>query len=160
MSKYKIEIYQFIDRYGKHHEGSAKEIHDKTGVKLPTIYAYGHKLGTRWLELQVYSKIKRESFVGNIEGAAEFLNLSKTYRIADALKRGGKMRDYNVALTGEVIFETTTPRVDKYEQVGVKPTSIVGRVKIKTQYSHKPVPMSEYGKQLFEWSTRHLRRDA
>lgn len=168
MSKFKLNVYAFKDRNGKRHEGTVKEISKATGVSENYIYDNSDLIGAYWEEFEAYDKINKREIFGNIDEVTEALGLSSNYSIRNALKRGGDLRDYKVKLTGKKIFvseeDSMIVKRTHKERFAPIPSRDEQREQIKVfknvpakQVEWKP---SDYVRDLFEHSTRHLRRDA
>ena len=140
-----------MEHKGETLRGTSQELVERTGLSMVTVRSRAINVGIRHAEIEAYDKLTRKTFKGDLESVKEFLNLSLSSTIRSAFKRGGNMRDYKVRVTGEGIF---VPIV-KVEPI--KKNSVTTNEQVR---KHKPVPMSEYAQQLFEHSTRHLRRDA
>lgn len=148
-NKYKFKLYEYTNSKGKTFTGTSKEIIKKASISSVTLYSYGEPIGSRCAEIKAYDKRTKETYYGTVEEIMEHMNISNYTTITNALQRGGNMLKYRFELTGEWLFVPDESYVPKN----------------KCKYGDKPkrqpvTPMSEYGKQLFEWSTRHLRRDA
>lgn len=148
-NKYKFKLYEYTNSKGKTFTGTSKEIIKKASISSVTLYSYGEPIGSRCAEIKAYDKRTKETYYGTVEEIMEYMDISKYTTITNALQRGGNMLKYRFELTGEWLFvpdESYVPK-NKRKQVD-KP-------------KRQPVtPMSNYGKQLFEHSTKHLRRDA
>lgn len=131
--------------------GTSQELVERTGLSMVTVRSRSINVGVRHAEIEAYNKLTRKTFKGDLESVKEFLNLSLSSTIRSAFKRGGDMRDYKVRVTGEGIFVPT----EKVEPI--KRDSVITNEQVR---KNKPVPMSRYAQELFEWSTKHFRRDA
>lgn len=154
MSTYRLTVYEY-NRDGETHIGTRDELTEITGVAQGNLYLYTVKIGTRHMKLKAVNKKTGEVHYGTLSDLAKKTNLNfNTIREA-VTQREGNMRNYTVTPTGQHIVEM----LNGQRKTTVKPKAhnVVDRTVPKRQ----PVtPMSEYGLELLEWSTRHLRRDA
>lgn len=154
MSTYRLTVYEY-NRDGETYVGTRDELTEITGVAQGNLYLYTVKIGTRHMKLKAVHKKTGEVHYGTLSDLAKKTKLNfNTIREA-VTQREGNLRDYTVTPTGQHIVEM----LNGQRKTTVKPKAhnVVDRTVPKRQ----PVtPMSKYGKQLFEHSTRHLRRDA
>lgn len=149
-NKYKFKLYEYTNSKGKTFTGTSKEIMKKAGISSVTLYSYGEPIGSRCAEIKAYDKRTKETYYGTVEEIMEYMNISNYTTITNALQRGGNMLKYRFELTGEWLFVPDESYVPKNKRKQVE----------KSKRKQPVTPMSDYGKQLFEHSTRHLRRDA
>lgn len=149
-NKYKFKLYEYTNSKGKTFTGTSKEIMKKAGVSSVTLYSYGEPIGSRCAEIKAYDKRTKETHYGTVEEIMEHMDIANYTTITNALQRGGNMLKYRFELTGEWLFVPDESYVPKNKRKQVE----------KPKRKQPVTPMSEYGKQLFEHSTRHLRGDA
>ena len=154
MSTYRLTVYEY-NRDGEIHVGTQDELTEITGVAKGNLYLYTVKIGTRHMKLKAVHKKTGEVHYGTLADLAKKTKL-KLSTIREAVtQREGNMQNYTVTPTGQYIIELLngqrkTTGKPKEHNIVEKPTP-----------KRQPVtPMSEYWKDMFEWSTRHLRRDA
>ena len=154
MSTYRLTVYEY-NRDGEIHVGTQDELTEITGVAKGNLYLYTVKIGTRHMKLKAVHKKTGEVHYGTLSDLAKKTKL-KSSTIREAVtQREGNMRNYTVTPTGQHIVEL----LNGQRKTTGKPKAhnVVDRTVPKRQ----PVtPMSEYWKDMFELSTRHLRRNA
>lgn len=154
MSTYRLTVYEY-SRDGEIHVGTQDELTEITGVAKGNLYLYTVKIGTRHVKLKAVNKKTGEVHYGTLSDLAKKTKLSLSAIREAVTQREGNMRNYTVTPTGQHIVEL----LNGQRKTTGKPK--VQKVVEKTTPKRQPVtPMSEYAKQLFEHSTRHLRRDA
>ena len=154
MSTYRLTVYEY-NRDGETHIGTRDELSEITGVAKGNLHLYTVKIGTRHMKLKAVNKKTGEVHYGTLADLAKKTKLNfNTIREA-VTQREGNMQNYTVTPTGQHIIElfngqrktTGKPKAHKVVERNVP--------------ERQPVtPMSEYWKDMFERSTRHLRRDA
>lgn len=149
-NKYKFKIYEYTNSKGKTFTGTSKEIIKKAGISSVTLYSYGEPIGSRCAEIKAYDKRTKETHYGTVEEIMEHMDIANYTTITNALQRGGNMLKYRFELTGEWLFVPDESYVPKNNRKQVE----------KPKRKRPVTPMSDYAQQLFEHSTRHLRRDA
>ena len=154
MSTYRITVYEY-NRDGEIHVGTQDELTEITGVAKGNLYLYTVKIGTRHLKLKAVHKITGETHYGTLSDLAKKTKL-KPGTIREAVtQRKGNLQNYTVTPTGQYIVEM----LNGQRKTTGKPKA--QNVVDRTVPERQPVtPMSDYWKYMFEWSTRHLRRDA
>ena len=147
---FKKNVYEFI-RGNVIEIGTADELEKLTGVKQSDQNRFSKKIGIRHIKVRAEHREHGDVYYGTLEELEEVIGI-KVNTMRNAInKRNGEVSNYILKDTGEYIID--------YIRVPMKPID-QPQAKKKSERTYKPVPMSEYGKQLFEWSTRHLRRDA
>lgn len=149
-NKYKYKLYEYTNRKGETFTGTSKEIMKKAGISSVTLYSYGEPIGSRCAEIKAYDKRTKETYYGTVEEIMDYMDISLYTTVTNALMRGGNMLNYKLELTGEWLFipdESYSPKNKRKQDA-------------KPKRKQPVTPMSEYAQQLFEHSTRHLRRDA
>ena len=154
MSTYRLTVYEY-NRDGEIHVGTRDELTEITGVAKGNLHLYTVKIGTRHMKLKAVHKETGEVHYGTLEDLAKKTNL-KLSTIREAVThREGNMQNYTVTPTGQHIVELFNGQ--RKTTGKTKAQNVVDR----TVPERQPVtPMSDYWKYMFEWSTRHLRRDA
>ena len=154
MSTYRITVYEY-NRDGEIHVGTQEELTEITGVAKGNLYLYTVKIGTRHMKLKAVHKITGEAHYGTLSDLAKKTKL-KPGTIREAVtQREGNMQNYNVTPTGQYIVEM----LNGQRKTTGKPKA--QNVVDRTVPERQPVtPMSKYWKDMFELSTRHLRRNA
>lgn len=154
MSTYRLTVYEY-NRDGEIHVGTQDELTEITGVAKGNLYLYTVKIGTRHMKLKAVNKKTGEVHYGTLPDLVKKTKLSLSTIREAVTKRGGNTRNYTVTPTGQYIIEMLNGQ--RKTTGKPKAQNVVDRTVPKRQ----PVtPMSEYWKYMFEWSTRHLRRDA
>ena len=153
MSTYRLSVYEY-NRDGEIHVGTQDELTEITGVAKGNLYLYTVKIGTRHMKLKAVHKITGEVHYGTLEDLAKKTKL-KSSTIREAVtQREGNMQNYTVTPTGQYIVEMFNGQ--RKTTGKPKEQNVVDR----TVPKYQPVtPMSDYWKDMFVLSTRHLRRD-
>ena len=154
MSTYRLTVYEY-NRDGETYIGTRDELTEITGVAKGNLYLYTVKIGTRHMKLKAVHKKTGEVHYGTLSDLAKKTKLNfNTIREA-VTQREGNMLNYTVTPTGQHIIELFNGQrktTDKPKEHNVVE---------KTVKKRQPVtPMSKYWQDMFEQSTRHLRRDA
>ena len=154
MSTYRLTVYEY-NRDGEIHVGTQDELTEITGVAKGNLHLYTVKIGTRHMKLKAVHKETGETHYGTLADLAKKTKL-KSSTIREAVtQREGNMQNYTVTPTGQHIVEL----LNGQRKITGKPKA--HNVVERNVPERQPVtPMSEYWKDMFEWSTRHLRRDA
>ena len=154
MSAYRISVYEY-NRDGEIHVGTQDELTEITGVAKGNLHLYSEKIGTRNMKLKAVHKKTGEVHYGTLADLAKKTKL-KLSTIREAVtQREGNMQNYTVTPTGQYIVEMLNGQRKTTGEPKVQ--NVVDR----TVPERQPVtPMSEYWKDMFVLSTRHLRRDA
>ena len=154
MSTYRITVYEY-NRDGEIHVGTREELSEITGVAQGNLHLYTVKAGTRHMKLKAVHKITGEVHYGTLSDLSKKTKLRLDTIRAAVTEREGNMQNYTVTPTGQYIVEL----LDGQRKTTGKPKA--HNVVDRTVPERQPVtPMSDYWKYMFEWSTRHLRRDA
>ena len=154
MSTYRLTVYEY-NRDGETHVGTRDELTEITGVAQGNLYLYTVKIGTRHMKLKAVHKETGEVHYGTLADLAKKTKLRLDTIRAAVTEREGNMQNYTVTPTGQYIVEL----LDGQRKTTGNPKT--HNVVEKTVPKRQPVtPMSEYWKDMFELSTRHLRRDA
>ena len=154
MSTYRITVYEY-NRDGETYIGTRDELSEITGVAKGNLHLYTVKIGTRHLKLKAVHKKTGEVHYGTLADLAKKTKLRLDTIRAAVTEREGNMQNYTVTPTGQYIVEMLNGQRKTTGEP--KAQNVVDRTVPKRQ----PVtPMSSYWKDMFEWSTRHLRRDA
>ena len=147
---FKKNVYEFI-RGNVVEIGTADELEKLTGVKQSDQNRFSKKIGIRHIKVRAEHKEHGDVYYGTLEELEEVIGI-KVNTMRNAInKRNGEVSNYILKDTGEYIID--------YIRVPMKPI-YQPQAKKKTECTRETVPMSEYAQQLFEHSTRHLRRDA
>ena len=154
MSTYRLTVYEY-NRDGEIHVGTRDELSEITGVAKGNLYLYTVKIGTRHVKLKAVHKKTDEVHYGTLSDLAKKTKL-KLSTIREAVThREGNMQNYTVTPTGQYIIEMFNGQ--RKTTGKPKAQNVVDRTVPEPQ----PVtPMSQYWKDMFELSTRHLRRNA
>ena len=154
MSTYRLTVYEY-NRDGETYIGTRDELSEITGVAQGNLYLYTVKIGTRHMKLKAVNKKTGEVHYGTLSDLAKKTKL-KLSTIREAVtQREGNMQNYTVTPTGQHIIEM----LNGQRKTTGKPEA--PNVVDRTVPERQPVtPMSEYWKDMFELSTRHLRREA
>ena len=154
MSTYRLTVYEY-NRDGETYIGTRDELAEITGVAKGNLYLYTVKIGTRHMKLKAVHKKTGEVHYGTLADLAKKTKLNfNTIREA-VTQREGNMLNYTVTPTGQHIIELSNGQ----RKTTGKPET--HKVVDRTVPKRQPVtPMSEYWKDKFELTTRHLRRDA
>lgn len=154
MSTYRLTVYEY-NRDGETYIGTRDELTEITGVAQGNLYLYTVKIGTRHMKLKAVHKKTGEVHYGTLADLAKKTKL-KLSTIREAVtQREGNMQNYTVTPTGQYIVEMFNGQ--RKTTGKPKTQNVVDR----TVPERQPVtPMSKYWQDMFEQSTRHLRRDA
>ena len=157
MSTYRLTVYEY-NRDGETYIGTRDELAEITGVAKGNLYLYTVKIGTRHMKLKAVHKKTGEVHYGTLADLAKKTKLNfNTIREA-VTQREGNMMNYTVTPTGQHIIELSN---GQRKTTGKPEAPETHKVVDRTEQKRQPVtPMSEYWKDMFELSTRHLRRDA
>ena len=154
MSTYRITVYEY-NRDGEIHVGTREELSEITGVAQGNLHLYTVKAGTRHMKLKAVHKITGEVHYGTLSDLSKKTKLRLDTIRAAVTEREGNMQNYTVTPTGQYIVEL----LDGQRKTTGKPKA--QNVVDRTVPERQPVtPMSEYWKDMFERSTRHLRRES
>lgn len=154
MNTYRISVYEY-NRDGEIHVGTQDELTEITGVAKGNLHLYTVKIGTRHMKLKMVNKKTGETHYGTLPDLVKKTKLSLSTIREAVTKREGNMQNYTVTPTGQYIVEM----LNGQRKTTGKPKA--QNVVDRTVPERQPVtPMSDYWKDMFEWSTRHLRRDA
>ena len=154
MSTYRLTVYEY-NRDGEIHVGTRDELTEITGVAKGNLHLYTVKIGTRHMKLKAVHKKTGEVHYGTLADLAKKTKL-KLSTIREAVtQREGNMQNYTVTPTGQHIVEL----LNGQRKTTGKPKA--HNVVDRTVPERQPVtPMSKYWRDMFELTTRHLRRDA
>ena len=154
MSTYRLTVYEY-NRDGETYIGTRDELSEITGVAQGNLYLYTVKVGTRHMKLKAVHKKTGEVHYGTLADLAKKTKL-KLSTIREAVtQREGNMQNYTVTPTGQHIVEL----LNGQRKITGKPKA--HNVVERNVPERQPVtPMSDYWKDMFELSTKHLRRDA
>lgn len=154
MSTYRLSVYEY-NRDGETHIGTQDELTEITGVAKGNLYLYTVKIGTRHMKLKAVHKITGEVHYGTLADLAKKTKL-KPGTIREAVtQREGNLQNYTVTPTDQYIVELFNGQ--RKTTGKPKARNVVDR----TVPERQPfTPMSKYWRDMFELSTRHLRRDA
>ena len=154
MSTYRLTVYEY-NRDGEIHVGTREELSEITGVAQGNLHLYTVKAGTRHMKLKAVHKITGEVHYGTLSDLSKKTKLRLDTIRAAVTEREGNMQNYTVTPTGQFIVEL----LDGQRKITGKPKA--HNVVEENVPERQPVtPMSKYWQDMFEWSTRHLRRDA
>ena len=154
MSTYRLTVYEY-NRDGEIHVGTREELSEITGVAQGNLHLYTVKAGTRHMKLKAVHKKTGEVHYGTLADLAKKTKLRLDTIRAAVTEREGNMQNYTVTPTGQYIVEL----LDGQRKTTGK--SKAQNVVDRTVPERQPVtPMSKYWQDMFEQSTRHLRRDA
>ena len=154
MSTYRITVYEY-NRDGEIHVGTREELSEITGVAQGNLHLYTVKAGTRHMKLKAVHKITGEVHYGTLSDLSKKTKLRLDTIRAAVTEREGNMQNYTVTPTGQFIVEL----LDGQRKTTGKPKA--HKVVDRTVPERQPVtPMSEYWKDMFKQTTRHLRRNA
>ena len=154
MSTYRLTVYEY-NRDGETHIGTRDELTEITGVAQGNLYLYTVKIGTRHMKLKAVHKKTGEVHYGTLADLAKKMKLNFSTIRAAVTHREGNMQNYTVTPTGQHIVEL----LNGQRKTTGKPKA-QNVVDITVPERQPVTPMSEYWKDMFELSTRHLRRDA
>lgn len=135
--EYKTQLNQVI--------GTAEEIARIIGIKEKSIFNHSEIIGYKYPEVKAVDLNTSETFYGTADEVTEFTGLTH-FRITKILRHNNKSPNWKLSYTGKY--------VDGAYKWSKKPDE---PQKSESTDSRQAVPMSDYGKELFEWSTRHLR---
>ena len=154
MSTYRITVYEY-NRDGEIHVGTREELSEITGVAQGNLHLYTVKAGTRHMKLKAVHKKTGEVHYGTLADLAKKTKLRLDTIRAAVTEIEGNMQNYTVTPTGQYIVEL----LDGQRKTTGKPKAqnVVDRT---VPERHPVTPMSEYWKDMFERSTRHLRRES
>ena len=160
MSTYRITVYEY-NRDGEIHVGTREELSEITGVAQGNLHLYTVKAGTRHMKLKAVHKITGEAHYGTLSDLAKKTKL-KPGTIREAVtQREGNLQNYTVTPTGQHIIELSNGQRKTTGKPEAPETPEAHNVVDKTVQKRQPVtPMSKYWKDMFELTTRHLRRNA
>ena len=154
MSTYRLSVYEY-NRDGEIHVGTQDELTEITGVAKGNLHLYSEKIGTRHMKLKAVNKKTGEVHYGTLPDLVKKTKLSLSTIREAVTKREGNMQNYIVTPTGQYIVEL----LNGQRKITGKPKA--QNVVERNVPERQPVtPMSDYWKDMFELSTRHLRRDA
>ena len=140
LPKTRLTIYEFKGLY----TGLSDEIAKKHGFKESSVIRNSLIIGYIYPEVKAVEMKTGETFFGTMDDAAMFSGLTER-RVSKILRQNENSPNWQITYTGEYIEKSLLKkRKEENEEQKIKPVT----------------PMSEYGEQLFEHSTRHLRRDA
>ena len=154
MSTYRLTVYEY-NRDGETYIGTREELSEITGVAQGNLHLYTVKAGTRHMKLKAVHKITGEVHYGTLSDLSKKTKLRLDTIRAAVTEREGNMQNYTVTPTGQFIVEL----LDGQRKTTGKPKAhnVVDRTVPERQLV---TPMSKYWRDMFELSTRHLRRDA
>ena len=160
MSTYRLTVYEY-NRDGETYIGTRDELTEITGVAKGNLYLYTVKIGTRHMKLKAVHKKTGEVHYGTLSDLAKKTKL-KLSTIREAVtQREGNLQNYTVTPTGQHIIELSNGQRKTTGKPKAPEAPEAHNVVERTVPERQPVtPMSDYWKNMFEWSTRHLRRDA
>lgn len=150
--KHRINVYELTVNYEKF-SGTVDDITKQTGWSESKVRNNSAVIGHRLAKLKGVNRETREVSYGTLEEMAEWSGVSQN-RVKSIVAGRRHSPNFNFTFTGQYIVDLIGVDKPKIQ----KPTA--GHNDMKPVYSHKPVPMSRYAQELFEWSTKHLRRDA
>jgi len=150
--KHRINVYEVTINYERF-SGTVDDIVKQTGWSESKVRNNSVVIGHRLAKLKGVNRETREVQYGTLEEMADWSGVSQN-RIRAIVAGQKHSPNFDFTFTGQYIVDLIGADKPKL----VKPVS--DHVSVKPVYSHKPVPMSKYARELFEWSTRHLRRDA
>ena len=151
--KWRENLYE-VKRRGEIYTGTSEQISKEMNVKREYAPSAGKFIGTRYAQLKVVDLETSETFYGNLEDVQDFTGMTSAHIKKMVKNTHHTSPNWEVTFTGQYIVDLIG--VDKPKSV--KPVS--EHISVKPVYSNKPVPMSRYAQELFEWSTKHLRREA
>src|SRR5699024_7164330 len=149
--KHRVNVYELKINYERY-SGTAEDIAKQTGWSEAKVRNNGVVIGHRLAKLKGVNHETGEVFYGALQDMADWSGVrSNTVRAMVSENRS--TRNFDFTFTGQYIVDligADKPNIQK-------PTA--GHVSVKPVYSHKPVPMSRYAQELFEWSTKHVWRE-
>ena len=141
LPKTRLTIYEYKGLY----TGLSDEKAKKHGFNEASVIRNSLIIGYIYPEVKAVEMKTGETFFGTMDDAAMFSGLTER-RVSKILRQNQNSPNWQFTYTGEYI-EKSFMKKRKEEN--------------KASKRKQPVtPMSEYGKQLFEHTTRGLRRDA
>lgn len=150
--KHRVNVYELKINYERY-SGTVEDIAKQTGWSEAKVRNNGVVIGHRLAKLKGVNHETGEVFYGALQDMADWAGFNiNTVRAMVTEQRSTRYFDFT--FTGQYIVDLIGADKPK----AVKPVS--DHVSVKPVYSHKPVPMSRYAKELLDWSTKHLRRDA
>ena len=150
--KHRINVYEVTINY-EIFTGTVDDIAEKTGWSDSKIRKNSKFIGHRLAKLKGINQKTKEVHYGTLEEIADWSGMNQN-RVRSIVAGKRYSPNFDFTFTGQYIVELIGADKPKKQ----KPTS--GHIDIKPIYTNKPVPMSRYAQELFEWSTKHLRRDA
>lgn len=151
--KWEEKVYE-VKRGDLIHTGTPQQISEELSVRKDYAANFGKCIGVRYPMLKAVSVETLEVSYGNVEEISEFTGLSVNHIKKIMTNARRQSPSWDITLTGKYKVDLIGADKPKIQ----KPTA--GHIDIKPVYSHKPVPMSRYAKELLDWSTKRLRRDA
>lgn len=143
----RLTVYEYKTK-SKQATGTAEELSKLLGIKTLSVLNHAIITGYKYPQVKAVDMNSSETFYGTATEVSKFSGMTER-RINKILRHDHHSPNWKFTYTGKYV----KPGYGHKEEV-------VKQTKIKPQYSHKPVPMSRYAKELLDWSTRHLRRDA
>lgn len=150
--KHRVNVYELKINYERY-SGTAEDIAKQTGWSEAKVRNNGVVIGHRLAKLKGVNHETGEVFYGALQDMADWSGI-KSNTVRAMVSEGRSTRNFDFTFTGQYIVDLIGVEKPKIQ----KPTA--GHIDIKPVYTHKPVPISRYAKELLDWSTRHLRRDA
>ena len=150
--KHRINVYEVTINY-KTFSGTVDDIAKKTGWSESKARTNSKFIGHRLAKLKGINLKTREVHYGSLEEIADWAGTSQN-RVRSIVAGQRYSPNFDFTFTGQYIVDLISADKPKIE----KPTT--EHIDTKPVDTHKTVPMSRYAQELFEWSTRHLRRDA
>lgn len=150
--KHRVNVYELKINYERY-SGTVGDIAKQTGWSEAKVRNNGVVIGHRLAKLKGVNHETGNVFYGALQDMEDWSGI-KSNTIRSMISENRSTRTFEFTFTGQYIVDLIG--ADKPKTV--KPTS--DHISVKPVYTHKPVPMSRYAQELFEWSTKHLRRDA
>lgn len=147
LPKTRLTVYEYKTQL-KRATGTVEEIEKLFGIKKKSVLNRSKIIGHVYPEVKIVDLNTSETFYGTANEVVGITGLSDT-RVNRILRNNQTSPNWKLIYTGKYI----EPAAEYISKKVEKP-------KLEPVYTYKPVPMSEYAQQLFEHSTRHLRRDA
>lgn len=147
--KYKENLLELKHNY-EIYTGTTIELMEKLDWTQSRVNKNSRVIGARHLEIKATNPRTGRHFFGTLNDMQRKLKVSLP-SITRAVKDGGKSSGHYLELSGKSVTEYYTPK--KKKTVKPKPSY----VNVKPAPIRDTSTMSDYGKELFEWSTRHLR---
>lgn len=141
LPKTRLTIYEFKGLY----TGLSDEIAKKHGFKESSVIKNSLIIGYMYPEVKAVEMKTGETFFGTTDDAAMFSGLTER-RVSKILRQNQSSPNWQFTYTGEHIEKSLMKKRKEEEKESKRKQPIT--------------PMSDYWKDMFEWSTRHLRRDA